>query len=257
MNERFEFPFEVDPVLLDRLVDGELGSDEERAFIGSLDARPDGWRRCALAFIEARAWRGELGLIARNRTPAHNGVPVHLTLDRPFEGQQTQPSQRRNWPQTLAIAAGLMFAFVLGLATRGNLPFSSSSHERIAQPARQGVGSASTAELDGAGPIQDSWADGLNYAGSNRPVSITMAVVDSNGNTKREIEVPLTETDQIDPSWLASRPAAMPEQLVEALRKSGARVDQQRLYVPVMLEDGRQAILPVDQAEVKFPGLPF
>src|SRR5262245_7197050 len=44
-----------DDVLFDRLVDGELSADERRHFLTSLDDRPDGWRRCAIAFLEAQS----------------------------------------------------------------------------------------------------------------------------------------------------------------------------------------------------------
>ena len=49
-----------DDILFDRLVDGELSGGERRALLESLDARPQGWRRCALAFLEAQSWRKEL-----------------------------------------------------------------------------------------------------------------------------------------------------------------------------------------------------
>ncbi len=60
-----------DDILLDRLVDGELPADERRALLQSLDSRPDGWRRCALAFLEAQSWRSEL----RTVTIAPASVP--------------------------------------------------------------------------------------------------------------------------------------------------------------------------------------
>ena len=42
---------------IDLLVDGELPAEARRALLSRLDASPDGWRRCALAFLEAQAWR--------------------------------------------------------------------------------------------------------------------------------------------------------------------------------------------------------
>ncbi len=50
--------------VLDRLVDGELGVDERRELLAALDDEPGGWRRCALAFLEAQAWRWQLGRMA-------------------------------------------------------------------------------------------------------------------------------------------------------------------------------------------------
>lgn len=53
-----------DLVGIDRLVDGELTDDEQRALLARLEESSDGWRRCALAFIEARCWARDLvGLV--------------------------------------------------------------------------------------------------------------------------------------------------------------------------------------------------
>ena len=49
-----------DEAVFDRLADGELSLEETRSLLRSLDERPDGWRRCALAFLEAQAWSQEL-----------------------------------------------------------------------------------------------------------------------------------------------------------------------------------------------------
>ena len=40
------------PRWIDRLVDGELGQQEQRQLLVALEAEPEGWRRCALAFVE-------------------------------------------------------------------------------------------------------------------------------------------------------------------------------------------------------------
>ena len=48
----------------DLLVDGELSEADRRALLLQLEHEPDGWRRCALAFLEAQCWKAELGQIA-------------------------------------------------------------------------------------------------------------------------------------------------------------------------------------------------
>ena len=45
---------------IDRLVDGELSEADYRAVIAALDRHPAHWRRCAQAFLEAQALRGDL-----------------------------------------------------------------------------------------------------------------------------------------------------------------------------------------------------
>ena len=46
-----------DDLRFDRLVDDELSDTERRQLLASLDDEPGGWRCCALAFLEAQAWR--------------------------------------------------------------------------------------------------------------------------------------------------------------------------------------------------------
>ena len=65
MNERFESAASVDLCAIDRLVDGELTAGEERSLLTALEFQPDAWRRCALAFLEARSWKKELAAATR------------------------------------------------------------------------------------------------------------------------------------------------------------------------------------------------
>jgi len=57
-------PETLDARLFDRLADGELDEAGRRALLSRLDDIPGGWRRCALAFLEAQAWRSELRVTA-------------------------------------------------------------------------------------------------------------------------------------------------------------------------------------------------
>ena len=50
---------------IDLLVDGELSEADRRALLLELEHDPDGWRRCALAFLEAQCWKAEMGQMAR------------------------------------------------------------------------------------------------------------------------------------------------------------------------------------------------
>src|SRR5690349_18552203 len=49
-----------DSRVLDRLVDGELSELERQELLSALDDEPAGWRRCALAFLEAQTWGADL-----------------------------------------------------------------------------------------------------------------------------------------------------------------------------------------------------
>ncbi len=49
---------------LDRLVDGELSESDRSELLLQLEHEPEGWRRCALAFLEAQCWKQEFGLMS-------------------------------------------------------------------------------------------------------------------------------------------------------------------------------------------------
>ena len=51
--------------LFDLLVDGELDEQRRHRLLSGLDKRPDGWRKCALAFLEAQSFGQEFSLMLR------------------------------------------------------------------------------------------------------------------------------------------------------------------------------------------------
>jgi hypothetical protein len=93
--------------LIDRLVDGELGDIDRRALLLRLEKEPDGWRRCALAFLESQSWRSALGSPdAQDDTLA----PQPGTLFR-------RPGKLKAWQCVAglaALAASVAAAFALG-----------------------------------------------------------------------------------------------------------------------------------------------
>ena len=91
----------LDPTDLDRLVDGELPPQARRDLIRRVELHPDGWRRLALAFLEAQAFAEA----SADRPPA----PISLPFPR-------RPRRR------LALAASLLgLAFVTGWGLRARL----------------------------------------------------------------------------------------------------------------------------------------
>lgn len=92
----------IDQAALDRLADGELDEPSRMALLRALDRQPDGWKRCALAFLEAQAWREAL--------PA---VPVSHPA--PLRPRSSLATLRR----VLAVAAAVAVAFCGGFVSRG------------------------------------------------------------------------------------------------------------------------------------------
>jgi hypothetical protein len=86
---------------IDRLVDGELTESERRDLLLRLDLESQGWRRCALAFLEAQCLRAALV------EPAP--TPISRSIVNPSVRPIWKTSARRT-----ALAASVALAFLLG-----------------------------------------------------------------------------------------------------------------------------------------------
>jgi hypothetical protein len=97
----------LDDCVIDRLVDGELTDGERRRLLLQLESTPGGWRRCALAFLEAGSWSAAFRAVALTepREPVAALTPECAT---------TRP--RRWYPLAgyAALAASFVIVFVLG-----------------------------------------------------------------------------------------------------------------------------------------------
>jgi hypothetical protein len=126
----------VEDRLLDRLVDGELGEVERRELLLRLENEPGGWRRCALAFLEAQSWREAIRPLALSaRTAAQ---PVMLSA-RPCRNRGSW----RRAARLTALVASLTAACLLGWTLRGGRLETMAS-----PPVDQGTASAPPTPLE-------------------------------------------------------------------------------------------------------------
>jgi hypothetical protein len=101
-----------DDRLIDRLVDGELPDAERRELLLRFEREPDGWRRCALAFLEGQNWGQAFSpLVASDSAPPAAGLAG---------AESSKPRHRwqlpRRWRagRLTGLAAGLAAAFAMG-----------------------------------------------------------------------------------------------------------------------------------------------
>src|SRR5262249_8983396 len=103
--------------LIDLLVDGELGDFERQELLNRLDNTPEGWRRCALAFLESQTWRQAIGIETSSVVPG----PASATRTA-LATFALNEKGRQGWRPTvrsmLALAATFLMAFALGFAIR-------------------------------------------------------------------------------------------------------------------------------------------
>jgi negative regulator of sigma E activity len=233
---------------LDSLVDGELNETERRELLLRLEHDPDGWRRCALAFLEAQCWKAELGqMVAR---PKKASCPTVL---------HREPSSRRQtWRQyvatSLTIAASFLIALVVGMGLRGNW-----SGAALHSPDALVTGTMAEFPLANAGssPARATEVRAL-------PMQVTaddweMVTLGGDKSLKGQsqtIRVPAQRRNVLDRDMLDHIPDAISPQMEEVFEQSGHRVVQQREIVPLQLNDGRRLVVPVDHVEIHYVGRP-
>jgi anti-sigma factor RsiW len=248
---------------LDRLVDGELSETQRRELLERLDHEPEGWRRCALAFLEAQSWRRELDDMLGD---VLHGAADEARAVRPVDAPSSTtsaPPRRSRWlsgkPGTaLAMAASFLVALTLGWTLQESMQ-GDAGGPAVPPAGQLAQGGAATAAdalpgaaENGAAP-SPAPAPGGSAPGSTPWETVTLV---SDGDEARPIEVPARSRDRFDNGWLQSLPTPMPPDVREALERMGRRVRQHRELVPIEMEDGRRLIVPVDEVEVDTAGDP-
>lgn len=221
MNSAEDQSNSIADAAIDRLVDGSLDDAGRRALLTQLDGDPEGWRRCALAFLEDQAWRMAL-------------------TEPPSPGLMVGPSPTSRVPRRsrlrLPIAASVLAAtFAAGLgvggAGRGRGPV---------EVARPGPAMASpTTEERPPDPVREvGWVD----------------LVDRSSGESPPRRLPILSGPGLDERWLRDQPPSVPDYVRAQWERQGYQVEERRRLVSVVLEDGRRVSIPVDEVEVEYVG---
>ena len=257
MNEFSHSEHGFDPQVLDRLVDGELADGDRRTVLESLERQPDGWRQCALAFLEAQTWgqtltdyvrqpngarlgeadeaRGDLtgraasvpGSFAGQPSQGFDGegnVPASRIADGPDSDSSRREAARSNRIRTaLAIAGSFLVTFSLGMYAQRYLRTSdeAGSAPSVVVPkdgSQQGPGTTFT-----TGPVQ--------YASFD---------ITGGDGRHRTILAPLVDPDFAQ-LFVPTQAPPVPDDLAQRARQLGAQVRFHREFLPVPV-GGRQAL---------------
>jgi hypothetical protein len=229
----------------DLLVDGELNEAARRELLSRLDEEPGGWRRCALAFLEAQSWRHVFGAIAGEPSV---GLPPR------------RPARRFRFGgpagTLLAMAASFMAALVLGGLVQGIrnpvIPGGVTGPEaRVDRP-------AAGAQADKTGLAENSPPDlpGKPESALPKVRLVRLPGPDGPAGEGQIIWLPVVEGDQLSEDWLKSLPTPMSPELLEQLQQAGMRVEQRRRLLPWRMKDGRRLVVPVDEVDLHYVGSP-
>ncbi|MGA2059008.1 MAG: hypothetical protein ABSG67_00900 [Thermoguttaceae bacterium] len=239
------------PESFDRLVDGELSESQRTELLNSLDQEPDGWRRCALAFLEAQCWKKELGGL-RQSMPAAQAPVLSAVAPSP------RPTKRRSSPFGLAgtlTAMAATFLLFLGAGVLwqhsgnrlGNF-FGAPGSNQIA--GNLGGNSATTPS-----GIQTAVAQNDSQPNNaSKPWQWVRLSPAGSANPGESVRLPVLERDRMDQQWLQNLPSPIPQSVVQALQRSGYQVQRQQELMPLPLKDGRQLVVPVDKVQLQYVG---
>ncbi len=217
-----------DDILYDRLVDGELSASERRRLLASLDEEPGGWRRCALAFLEAQCWGEGLGEFVRE--PVASQAADEISSVARVDSVQVE---RRRGVAWLAVAAGLLAAFTLGLTWRGGAPIA----DNAAAPS-----AGTIAEVI---PPPESRSPNATGAAD----ALTLWVRDEAGKAQ-PVRVPLGDARALDQQLGLQFQTGLPADVRTQLQDRGFDVHSKRRYAPLWLENGRPMIVPVEDTRI-------
>lgn len=223
---------------LDRLADGELNDSARQALFEWLDSDATRWRRCALALLEARELQSALGEWM-SEAPAPGRVPDSLTSHNLQSGligtSNRRPAIRSRRGLFAAIAAGLLVAFGLGIATDRQWSAGSLHGPDVAAtiPAAQSTEAATS---------RNSQQDSQGTSTQER----LGADAQSKPEPAKDVERPA--------HLVGSEFAVIPDYVRSQFERCGYRVNSQQTLISVTLPDGRQMEVPVAEWKFQYAG---
>lgn len=222
----------IDELMIDALVCGNLEGDQYRQVLRALDAQPERWRECALAFLQEQALAKEIKAMAEvgfAPAVAEKSGPAILASDSVASGVHLSLSDtskrldsdrtfsRLQWMHRLtSIAALLLISFSVGWYGSGILG---------------GNRSNSNAE-----------ANGQNLVGNVPPV---VGDVPSRSDAIRGNNLQFTSDS------LVELDREMPEFLREMERRGQVRIESFDALMPLQLDDGTSAVVPVQEYRIR------
>jgi hypothetical protein len=218
----------IEPLQLQRLVDGELSSTERLEMLHKLDASPAAWRQVALAMLEEQDFVKQFG--SRSHPPVREHQPIVHAVNQPFisEVQSSTPTptgKRRIpsiWVPALAASVLMLFGFSAGRFWNGGV-----------SPTGEGRDiAANRPSMD-----MDTYEKSLPYADLRVPAS--------------DRDIPIYNANEIDPTYVLARQAKEVELINNRLRQSGYEIDMRQQYMTGQLRDGRQVVVPIQQVGLK------
>ena len=237
----------VDPLTLQRLIDGECSTDEVRSALAAVEQCPHHWQTIALALIEDRSWQRNF----LNETPR-----AQLTIDSETKSSvqfqscpdssiavrsPTAPSMVRL--NGLALAASALLAAMLGYLAGQN--FSTT------EPAREFLADGGNSNSVSQG-LENQVAAVPSATPEITPASLKADYhlqLPDDDRSNLSGEIPLYDVQSMEQWNQLNQPIRnqfhMTPEMLADLKARGMRVRQDVKYLSGSLQDGRKFVVPI------------
>ena len=251
-NPKQNSPIEAHEI--DLLVDGELDERRRTELLAAMDNTPDGWRRCALAFLEDQSWRQSCKAIDKDIANDQLTAPSPSPICKP-SNRKPNDGQYRRRPGAVAKAAGALlamagsFLFALGL---GSMIWNADQQGHLGVAGGQQQAGITTSQIaEPTNPQDKALVHDTKVVLPNKYDTVTITDKRPDG-TARSIQLPAVAQNRIDTARLREAPSAIPSELAQAFEAAGHDVHRSRRLVPFRMQDGRRLVVPVDQLDVRY-----
>ena len=207
----------IDPVQLQRLIDGELDCSEIKSLVSQLDDSSDSWRTVATGFIEDRMFKSQFDAIEREGAPQ---LPLRNQSD------TTPTSLPYSW--LLSLAASALLTLSIGMLI-GAQQFGNGDSPGSTTPVNTAANSLASTD---ANPQ------------TTNPAVYRMQLQDDQGNQFMETDLPfypVANWNDVRQHQFKEYPAEMRNRVLN----SGYDMQQDTRYLRGRLNDGRHFVIPI------------
>lgn len=233
----------MNPLELQRLVDGELFHSQRAELLGNLEPDSPFWRDLAMMLLEEQQWAKDIRIEQRPACSQPSSIlglasnqPDAKLADRGGFGSMSR-GRSGLWPGILACCAMLAIGLCGGYVWSH---YSTGSFRAADKP------SLATSQS----PTDPSNPDPSNPFENASPWRVR---VESPSATP--IEIPLVDARDIDPQWLVANNALEIAKLNQKFRRKGYELDVKPTVYSGSLQDGRRFVVPVHDVSLKPYGL--
>lgn len=258
---------EQDEMLIEQLVDGELADEEREKLFRRLEEKADGWRCCALSFLEAQTFRSSMKNVGE--APRSSDRKLRF-LRRNLETSTLGKRLRKSWIGAGGTAVAALALVVLAaniFDSKGDAPFKYSpngsaivsnarmkSNTNNAEHSTGAEGTRMFSNFD-ASAARSSAHEAIAVNGTHEESSLpNMVTLNNPAQGLSNITTTCKEFKNYDPGFFQAVNSAVPQEVVNHMYDVGGSLDVHRDEYRFSLDGDRVLILPVDTYNVVSDG---